>query len=271
MQAGNPAYPAIFLIHPIGGDIYFYRDLVKALPSEYPMYAIRSPMLTTEVQYRSLEEMANTYLEMIEPYLGGLTPVLAGSSFGGIVAYEMAMQYKEKHDVSLPVAMIDSPCYGNLPESMSSLEILDYLMTFGMADIKLDWSQYDSMDSLEEKIEYLGQVSHDTAYESILSASFLPKYLKVWECNNQLMQNYEAKGSDSHLLFFSHTEEIPGFPTDQDKFWKRLGHASFRVVPASGNHLTMNGPLNSEFLARHLSQWSQDKCVEMSELSESSS
>lgn len=271
MQTGNPAYPAIFLIHPIGGDIYFYRDLVKALPSEYPVYAIRSPMLTTEVQYRSLEEMANTYLEIIEPYLGGITPVLAGSSFGGIVAYEMAMRYKEKHDVSLPVAMIDSPCYGNLPESMSGLEILDYLMSFGMSDVKLDWSQYDSMDSLEEKIEYLGQVSHGTAYESILSASFLPKYLKVWECNNQLMQNYEAKGSDSHLLFFSHTEEIPGFPTDQDKFWKRLGHASFRVVPASGNHLTMNGPLNSEFLARHLSQWSQDICVEMSELSESSS
>ena len=33
----------------------------------------------------------------------------AGSSFGGIIAFEMARQYQEGKHVSLPVVMIDSP------------------------------------------------------------------------------------------------------------------------------------------------------------------
>ncbi|MBU2708592.1 amino acid adenylation domain-containing protein [Zooshikella marina] len=256
LQKGKPSHPPIILIHPIGGDIYFYWDLAKALPEDYPVYAIRSPMLTSDVHFSRLEDMAESYLQgVISCVSKKQTPIFAGSSFGGIVAYEMTQQYKHRYGVNAPVIMVDSPCYGNLPDGMSGAEILDYLLTFGMAEINVDNAVYAALETLEDKVEYLGKISQGTAYESILSAAFLPRYLRVWECNNGLMQKYQPSKSVSDILFFAHTDVIPSFPAHQDRFWKKLGHTSFKVIPVAGNHLTMNGPKNSAFLAESIADW----------------
>jgi len=41
IQTGNSLKPPLFLIHPVGGHVYFYRDLAHHLGSEQPVYGIQ--------------------------------------------------------------------------------------------------------------------------------------------------------------------------------------------------------------------------------------
>ncbi|MFE2387730.1 amino acid adenylation domain-containing protein [Streptomyces althioticus] len=93
IKVGDPqARPPLVLVHPIGGDVFFYRELAACLPGDQAVYAIRSPLLDGTVGLDTIEDMAASYLERLEEF--GLKPPyrLGGSSFGGLVAYEMARQ-----------------------------------------------------------------------------------------------------------------------------------------------------------------------------------
>lgn len=61
---------------------------------------------------REHRTIGGEYLALLEPHLERGECCLAGSSFGGIIAFEMARQYQEGKHVSLPVVMIDSPGQG---------------------------------------------------------------------------------------------------------------------------------------------------------------
>ncbi|MCP4700543.1 MAG: polyketide synthase, partial [Gammaproteobacteria bacterium] len=38
IQAGDKLKPPLFLVHPVGGQVYFYRDLARHLGAEQPVY-----------------------------------------------------------------------------------------------------------------------------------------------------------------------------------------------------------------------------------------
>ena len=86
----------LVLIHPIGGDIYFYRELAQCLGSSRTIYAIRSPLLNGSGVFEH-RTIGGEYLALLEPHLERGECCLAGSSFGGIIAFEMARQYQEEN------------------------------------------------------------------------------------------------------------------------------------------------------------------------------
>jgi phthiocerol/phenolphthiocerol synthesis type-I polyketide synthase E len=42
IQSGNSRHSPLFLIHPVGGHVYFYRDLASHLSLEQPVYGIQA-------------------------------------------------------------------------------------------------------------------------------------------------------------------------------------------------------------------------------------
>lgn len=89
--------PPLFLVHPIGGEVFGYAALAKLLGDEQPVYGLQAYGLDGErAPIERIEEMASLYLDEVlkiqprEPFLFG------GYSFGGIVAYEMARQLHER-------------------------------------------------------------------------------------------------------------------------------------------------------------------------------
>lgn len=81
---------SLILVHPIGGDIYFYCDLASCLPEEQTVYAIRSPMLNGGKEPENIEQIAEEYLKLLEKNQIKPPYILGGSSYGGIIAYHMA-------------------------------------------------------------------------------------------------------------------------------------------------------------------------------------
>ncbi|WP_020480256.1 hybrid non-ribosomal peptide synthetase/type I polyketide synthase [Nocardiopsis kunsanensis] len=237
---GAPEVPPLVLVHPVGGDVYFYRELAQLLPERQPVFAIRSPMFDGLTELDTVERMADHYLDLLDD-LGVGTPYrLGGASFGGIVAYEMAQRTAEQTSHAPDLVLIDSPAPGHLPAPMSDAEILHYLVRYGIPPSVCRVGEIEALDTLDAKIDHLAERSRGTAFEEMLSADFLPRYLRVWQRHTQAMHRYAPKPYRGDVRFYSHTEVIPDFPTGQDRHWRRLALGGWRHTRVPGNHLSMN-------------------------------
>lgn len=98
------------LLHPIGGDLLAYSDMLKTLDSRVIVIQVQDPMLSGQPQSDdTLIERAKAYSRQIIPQLQDDCPlILAGWSFGALLAYQMALM-PELKDRSPRLVMIDPP------------------------------------------------------------------------------------------------------------------------------------------------------------------
>lgn len=83
----------LFLIHPVGGTVFWYKQLAAHLDGTYTIYGIQDASVDgDERRFESIEEMASFYIEAISEVYQGTNFALAGASFGATVAFEMAKQ-----------------------------------------------------------------------------------------------------------------------------------------------------------------------------------
>jgi thioesterase domain-containing protein len=119
---GHRHEPTHLWIHPVGGGVDCYRALANALP--FDAAALEQVSVSdTKGDPETVEATAAHYLQILEREQEPSPFVLAGWSFGGLVAYEMAVQLR-RQGYSVPlVALIDSYILsgmGGLTRSASS-------------------------------------------------------------------------------------------------------------------------------------------------------
>ncbi|OUR86931.1 hypothetical protein A9Q81_27095 [Gammaproteobacteria bacterium 42_54_T18] len=240
IQQGGPEKKPLFMVHPIGGEVYFYRDLGLHLGSDQPLYAFQAPGLAGNVTpLNKVKDIAKLYIDELRltdakpPYL------LGGSSFGGLIAYEMAQQLNASGERVALIVMIDTPAPQDMPRHLTdSAAILQYLMQDKM---ELD---LEELRRFEEK----GQI--DYILEKALhedKRSALPPHLGVplfgtWIAHQEATYSYDPVPYDGDVLFYRHTEAMPNFPSAPHKTWQPLVSGEFIVHRVQGNHITMNYP-----------------------------
>jgi thioesterase domain-containing protein/acyl carrier protein len=112
--------PIVF-IHAVGGFAMPYLEIAQRLRAVAPVYAIQSPALDTdpgaaEWRIESLEQLAAAYVDLVKRTLPGRTCHLAGWSFGGAVALEMARQMGGAAGRIESLALLDVPPLGRFKE-----------------------------------------------------------------------------------------------------------------------------------------------------------
>ena len=99
--------PPLVCIHPAGGSALCYLELTRGLPPAQPVFGLQEPAGLSESE-PSVEDRAAGYLEEIL----AACPVgpwhLAGHSFGGLVAFEIARQLAAAGRSPGVVALIDT-------------------------------------------------------------------------------------------------------------------------------------------------------------------
>lgn len=101
----------LYLIHPVGGDVQAYRELVSALPAELGVCVIADPALRLpQLPNISVEERGLWYLEAIKAHLPhGSTWRVAGWSFGAWVAQALCHQAQAEGFRQPLLYLIDPP------------------------------------------------------------------------------------------------------------------------------------------------------------------
>lgn len=107
----------LFCIHGAGGHLLDYRDLIKSLPDDQPVYGLRASDVN-EAYPESVEELAEKYLQEIQRVQKHGPYQLCGLSFGGLVAFEIGRRLAERGERIGFVALFDTgnwAHYRNLP------------------------------------------------------------------------------------------------------------------------------------------------------------
>ena len=239
------------MIHPIGGDVYFYRELSRCFPSEQTIIAIRSPLLREKfTHYDSVENIATDYIGFLEAT--GIKPpyLLGGASFGGIVAFEMAQQINTKYAYTPSIVMMDSPSQGHLPKRKSKKEILEYLVIELFKDTNIGIEELNSQIGLDNKIALITERLKLRNWSVPFSKHLLHITLDVWQIHGLCMEKYYPNPYPGYVIFFSPQEGT--ISEQQAKYWRGLVHGAFHSFVVPGNHISMNASPNVSRVAEIL-------------------
>jgi phthiocerol/phenolphthiocerol synthesis type-I polyketide synthase E len=230
----------LFLFHAVGGTVHFYQDLVAALDVDLPVYGFQSQALDGH------SPSDPSVAAMIERYLVEMRRIqphgpyrLAGSSFGGMLAYEAAHQLLVAGESVEFLAMMDAPGPGSLPQEFADdAEILSYLAT--MFARPLEAGVLRELDESERIARFLATCA-DKLPAGITADEFR-LYLRIFKDNTEAMRRYEAPLCmiGRPILFFRAADRDAHSPQRPELGWQKLlGHNALRVTQVSGNHLTM--------------------------------
>jgi amino acid adenylation domain-containing protein len=104
----------LFLVHPLAGLVFPYHDLAVHLGPDQPVYGLQSIGIAGETSPLSqVEDMAARYLAAIRQVQPEGPYQLAGWSFGGTIALEMAQQLQNGGESVALLAIIDTRLYSS--------------------------------------------------------------------------------------------------------------------------------------------------------------
>lgn len=120
--------PPLFCIHPVGGQVFSYKNIAEALAPDQPVFGIQSrAMRDSAPEHDTIAEMAETYTAAIRRQQPDGPYRLAGWSMGGVIALSVASALERQGQRVEFIGLIDSylPTKENVePEDpLSSLAI----------------------------------------------------------------------------------------------------------------------------------------------------
>jgi thioesterase domain-containing protein/acyl carrier protein len=259
IQKGSAAVP-LFFVHGIGGNVVGFRDVARLLGPDQTVYGIQARgLIGNEPPDTSVEAMASHYVSAVRAVCPHGPYALAGLSFGGVVAFEMARQMKASGSEVAMLALLDAQALGahrllppraHIRRTAVSLtrravyHTTNLVRARGRARINYLAGRMRTLRRRTRSIVWragfrvraaLGRVDGPAA----LGPAVLPQRLRnVSESLTLAALRYIPEPYDGHAVLFRARETPRTFARDPAKGWYGLiGALSIRDVP--GDHATM--------------------------------
>ncbi|MEI8055594.1 MAG: AMP-binding protein, partial [bacterium] len=110
LRNGNSDENPLFFMHPVGGAVFCYQEIVNHLNKNQTCYGIQYPSDSNNIGSlpKNIQELASYYISFIKLTQPKGPYAIVGHSFGGMLAYEIAYQlYNAGENISL-VAVLDT-------------------------------------------------------------------------------------------------------------------------------------------------------------------
>ncbi|KAF9230294.1 atromentin synthetase [Melanogaster broomeanus] len=102
----------IFMVHPRVGEVLIFVNLAKYFQNERPFYALRARGFEPgQPFFTSMDEMVSCYVAAIKRTQPQGPYAIAGYSYGGVVAFELAKRLEAMGDEVKFTAVIDTPTH----------------------------------------------------------------------------------------------------------------------------------------------------------------
>jgi len=252
-QKGNSLKTPLFLIHPVGGLIYFYRELAHYLGSDQPVYGLQAPSLDGKTEpLIHVEEMAALYIEVLRVRQPEGPYFLGGSSFGGMVAFEMAQQLRALGQEAALVAMMDTPGRYHMPVKIEDeTEILAYFLNVG-SNVSVSLDDIRKLEP-EEQLRYFVE-QRRKVYKKFpeLDISQGSHVVTLFKMHSKAMWSYTPRVYPGKVLFFRAQERDAFNDEHPEQAWIDLAQGGLEILEVPGNHITMNFPPHVQVMAERL-------------------
>jgi thioesterase domain-containing protein len=245
----------LFLVHPIGGNVLCYLNLVKHLPGDLPVYALQAAgSQAGTVPLRSMSDLAESYISAIRRVRPEGPYNIGGWSFGGYVAVEMARQLADEelaHLVLLDTFALDDGPRASIDES----DLVNWFFA------EMMWHGHSTRQILPALTD--DSADHDARFASILryaieagivpteaSQKLIRRLYDIFHANYEATLNYRHEPLDRDITLLKSVEEMPAVAAHVHRIvgtgfssatngWERLKPRSLTVVDVPGDHLSM--------------------------------
>ncbi|HKH46949.1 MAG TPA: amino acid adenylation domain-containing protein [Thermoanaerobaculia bacterium] len=247
IQPGESARP-LFCIHPAAGSVLQYRDLAAGLGRDRPIYGLQPLGERRDQQPLSrVEDMAAFYLKAIRQVQPRGPYLLAGWSFGGYVAFEMARQLVDAGEQVDLLAMLDTGIWPRGAEPDDS-EHLRAFVTNHMPEVLPAFPQ---QAGLEEQIRYLAEEAKRIGtLPSDVGSEDVRCYFNLYMTNVRAAHWYTPAAYSGRVTVFRALEGEPH--PDPEYGWGLLALEGVDIIPVPGSHATLLSPPHVAVLAESL-------------------
>ena len=240
----NGSRVPFFCIHAIGGDVLFYEQLAKALGSDQPFYAFRSPFLSgDELRETSIEELASIYVNQLRSFYPQGPYLLGGLSFGGLVALEMAQQLHAQGTPPASLVLFDT----SVPGSTSNVNALDQIPILWQS-LREQGVSYLLRKAMLKR-EYWGRLLHEWAHGITCAYYRLAgkdltadlRYHLVEKAHKRAMARYQLKTYPGSITLMRVKERNDALSKREDPNlgWKSFAGGNLQIHDIPSDHTTM--------------------------------
>jgi amino acid adenylation domain-containing protein len=248
----------LFIIHGAGLNILNFSHVINHFDQEQPVYGFQGIGPNGYKDwFESIEDMAATYIQSIIKVNPNGPYAIAGFSFGGIVAFEIARQLKEQGKKVSIIALLDS--YVDTSYYYPSALQKKLIRHRDRTQRRLDYS-FQMLTSwkafkirFNSKKQYLQQKYF--GLETVMPEQEADALVKFTEANamvNKIVDRYHLRPQELEVELFR-AEEDESYKLDPTHLgWKKAALNGVNIHNISGNHLDIVAPPNDKILARML-------------------
>ncbi len=254
----------LFCVHPAGGTVLCYRDLARHLGGQRPFYGLQARGLGAgEEPIATMEAVAAAYVQAIRDCQPHGPYHLAGWSFGGVAAFEMACQLRDAKEEVAFLALFDAYSPDVLAGSFhdrDDAEVLSALMG-GLVAVTAE-----SLRRLEPDAQLSHLIARARERELIppdFDAAQATRLLRMSKTHYQVVESYRPRPFDGRVTLLRAEGErsfAASHTTDPTLGWARWAAGGVEVCFVPGTHQTMMLPPQVEGLAASLRS-----CLEQAE------
>ncbi|HST63409.1 MAG TPA: amino acid adenylation domain-containing protein [Longimicrobium sp.] len=246
----------IFLVHPAGGTVFKYADLARHLGPGRPIYAIQAAGVTDGAEpLRTVDLMAQHYLEEVLRLQPQGPYYLAGWSAGGVIAMEMAHRLRAAgHEVALMGLLDTTPPNAEKP-------IPDPVHLYRRLAAGLSSAEPPDLDALEagiralaidDRLPYLARwLGAHGAESRVQELDGLKPVVEVFRATVAATRRHPLAPYPGRVTLFC-AKEARGEgweTTDLPGLWKPFVTGALEVVVVPGTHVTMVNEPNVQEVA----------------------
>jgi amino acid adenylation domain-containing protein len=263
IQSKGTAAP-FFCVHPIGGHVFCYGELAKALGEEQPFYGLQAPAPgQNDLSLATVEEIARLYLQQIRSVQPKGPYFLGGWSLGGVIAWQLAEQMKLEGEAVSMLVLMDTKLP---PKNLASgeLEEMPLLTWFAIdlcqllgKDLRQFSEQFLQLDARGQFGMILSELQHEglLPQDPVRAEKQLRDFYDVFQRHAGAVREYQLTPMQQEIVVFEAGDgDSGGQLGKQWAAWSR----GVKTYMIPGNHYTILRRPNVSILADHLRSCLQD-------------
>ncbi len=229
--------PPLFIVPGVGGHPFSFRSLAQILQTERPVYGLQLPGLDGKQQpLTGVQDMARHFIHHICQLRQSGPYHLAGYSFGGVVAYEIARQLALQGKQIGLLALFDAYVPGAFRKRPLTQRLVAHGHRLWQLDAATRWGYLrDRWSNVKKRFQ--AHASKDTDSRCTLTESIR----RVKMASKSAFDQYRPEPFDGRgILFKAQASEYVDFCTaDETNGWKRLfgGGLEIQQVPVGHRDL----------------------------------
>jgi amino acid adenylation domain-containing protein len=257
----------LFCLPGIGSNVFSFHALVAHLDKDQPSYGLQPPGLDGKtVPIESIEALAALHLKELSKVQPQGPYFLAGHSFGGQVAFELARQLERQGETVALLAILDTsaPTSQREDDDTALMNETDWLWTIveileELSETKLGLSKemFQSQATLAQSYELVMQSlkQHGIFFAPTAESEQLKAMVDTYKANHHAHTHYQPQGPlKAPIVLFRAEEQPEDTPSVlcDDLEWSQYTEGQVIVIKVPGTHLTMLNEPHVKTLAAQL-------------------